>query len=282
VTSRKRRSKPASARRQVIFSIWRNLIGSWGDWDVAALDAHSCAIDRDNNVWISANGDGMVRNTPTTESSCCKSHEGRVRYGGRARNKNLKFGQGSPQQTAGIACDPENGDVYFADGYGNRRVVVFDKDASFLRQWDARRRPRRWKPVSAAPSLRWFIVSRSAIQGLVYVGDGRRSVQVFDKCNFKRKSGCAPATPTLPTSAGRRWWTGFAGSGAEISLRDDGRNEQVHIWITRVAPSSRASDVPPTSSAAFARPQPRVDSRGNLYVAETNWGRRVNKFRLIA
>src|SRR5438309_1465923 len=33
-----------------------------------------------------------------------------------------------------IAVDPSNGDVYIADGYGNHRVVVFDKGGTYLRQ----------------------------------------------------------------------------------------------------------------------------------------------------
>src|SRR5205814_486010 len=35
---------------------------------------------------------------------------------------------------ADLAVDPANGDVYIADGYGNHRVVVFDKNGNFLRQ----------------------------------------------------------------------------------------------------------------------------------------------------
>ena len=34
-----------------------------------------------------------------------------------------------------IAVDPVNGDVYVADGYGNSRIVVFDRAGKFLRQW---------------------------------------------------------------------------------------------------------------------------------------------------
>src|SRR5207253_1402365 len=35
---------------------------------------------------------------------------------------------------ADLAVDPLNGDVYIADGYGNHRVVVFDKNGNYLRQ----------------------------------------------------------------------------------------------------------------------------------------------------
>jgi DNA-binding beta-propeller fold protein YncE len=36
---------------------------------------------------------------------------------------------------AGIAVDPSNGDVYIADGYGDHRIAVFDRNGRFLRQW---------------------------------------------------------------------------------------------------------------------------------------------------
>jgi len=31
--------------------------------------------------------------------------------------------------------DPTNGEIYIADGYGNRRIVVFKRNGQYLRQW---------------------------------------------------------------------------------------------------------------------------------------------------
>src|SRR3970282_2207209 len=45
----------------MIFDLAGNMIDSWGDWDVLPSTPHSCAVDRDNNVWLTANGDGMVQ-----------------------------------------------------------------------------------------------------------------------------------------------------------------------------------------------------------------------------
>jgi hypothetical protein len=45
----------------MIFDHAGNMIQAWGDWDVMPSTPHSCAVDHDNNVWISANGDGMVQ-----------------------------------------------------------------------------------------------------------------------------------------------------------------------------------------------------------------------------
>ncbi len=43
----------------------------------------------------------------------------------------LTRGESNPSS---IAVDSSNGDVYIADGYGNSRVVVFDRDGKFLLQ----------------------------------------------------------------------------------------------------------------------------------------------------
>ena len=62
----------------------------------------------------------------------------------------------------------------------------------------------------------------------------------------------------------------------------NGRNEQVHIL-------DHASG---TILSSFGRPGHQlgnfthghtlaVDSKGNLYVAETDWGRRIQKFRIV-
>ena len=44
---------------------------------------------------------------------------------------------------AGVVVDPESGDIYVADGYGNRRVAVFDRTGKFLRQWGRQATPQR-------------------------------------------------------------------------------------------------------------------------------------------
>ena len=65
----------------MIFDLEGKLIGSWGDWDVLPSTPHSCAVDRDNNIWITANGDGMVQKY-TYDGKLLRPdrHEGRVRH----------------------------------------------------------------------------------------------------------------------------------------------------------------------------------------------------------
>ena len=71
-----------------------------------------------------------------------------------------------------VAIDPTNGDVYVSDGYGNSRVIVFDSEGRFLRQWG-----------SFGKKNGQFIVPHSIAldgRGSVYVADRENSrVQVF-------------------------------------------------------------------------------------------------------
>jgi len=75
----------------------------------------------------------------------------------------------------------------------------------------------------------------------------------------------------------------FSGSRAETPVRDERRNEQVHVL-------DHASG---TILSSFGRPGHQlgnfthghslaVDSRGTLYVADTNWGRRIQKFQPVS
>ncbi len=272
----------------MIFDQAGNMIGSWGDWDVLPSTPHSCAVDLDNNVWISANGDGMVQKY---------TYEGKLllQIGQKGVFDTADGGKKGPgvntshdrlNKPAGIACDPGNGDVYFADGYGNRRVVVFDKHGKFLRQWGHQATPEEMQAGVGGAFAEVVHSVALSNEGLVYVGDRQGDrVQVFDKQgNFRHNIWVRTGTPTLPDKRGTAWWTGFSPDAAQKYLYVmNGRNEQVHI-LDRVSGEILAS---------FGRPGHQfgdfthghclaVDSRGNLYVAETNWGRRVHRFRLVS
>jgi DNA-binding beta-propeller fold protein YncE len=201
---------------------------------------------------------------------------------GTKRSNALNAGRDRLHKPAGIACDPENGDVYFADGYGNRRVVVFDKNGKFLRQWGRQATPEEMEVGVGGVFAE--VVHSVAISnaGLVYVGDRQGDrVQVFDKMGgFKRNIWVRTGTPALPDKRGTAWWTGFSPDREQKYLYVmDGRAEQVLIL-------DHASG---TLLSKFGRPGHQlgsfthghslaVDSKGAIYVAETNWGRRVHKF----
>ena len=271
----------------MIFDREGNLVGSWGDWDLLPSTVHSCAVDRDDNIWISANGDGMVQKY---------TYDGRLliqigRKGqfdsedGTKRGRGLNAARDCLHKPAGIACDPENGDVYFADGYGNRRVVVFDKNGKFLRQWGRQATPEEME--AGVGGVFAEVVHSVAISnaGLVYVGDRQGDrVQVFDKLgNFKRNIWVRTGTPALPDKRGTAWWTGFSPDREQKYLYVmNGRNEQVHVLDHASGEILSSFGRPGHQLGHFTHGHSlAVDSKGNLYIAETNWGRRVHRFNLV-
>lgn len=187
---------------------------------------------------------------------------------------------------AGIACDPENGDVYFADGYGNRRVVVFDKNGKFLRQWGQQATPEEME--SGVGGVFAEVVHSVDIskEGLVYIGDRQGDrVQVFDKMgNFKRNIWVRTGAPALPDKRGTAWWTAFSADREQKYLYVmNGRNEQVHILDHASGEILSSFGRPGHQLGDFTHGHSlAVDTHGNLYVAETNWGRRVHRFNLVS
>jgi DNA-binding beta-propeller fold protein YncE len=165
-------------------------------------------------------------------------------------------------------------------------VVVFDKNGNYLRQWGRQATPEEMEAGVGgvfAEVVHSVDISR---EGLVYVGDRQGDrVQVFDKQgNFKRNIWVRTGTAQLPDKRGTAWWTASSRDPEQKYLYVmNGRNEQVHIL-------DRASG---EILSSFGRPGHQlgdfthghsiaVDSSGSLYVAETNWGRRVHRFRPVA
>ena len=272
----------------MIFDREGNLIHSWGDWDVLPSTPHSCAVDKDNNVWITANGDGMVQKY---------TYEGKLLLqigkkgvfdteDGTKRSNFLNAGHDRLHKPAGVCCDRENGDVYFADGYGNRRVVVFDKNGKFLRQWGRQATPEEMEAGVGGVFAEVVHSVDISNEGLVYVGDRQGDrVQVFDKMgNFKRNIWVRTGTPSLPDKRGTAWWTAFSPDREQKYLYVmNGRNEQVHILDHASGEILSSFGRPGHQLGNFTHGHSiAADSKGNLYVAETNWGRRVHKFRLVA
>src|SRR5688572_11349521 len=206
----------------LIFDLAGNLVHSFGDSNTVPGVIHGCFVDHENNIWVTGNGDGIVQKW---------THDGKLLLqigkrgvfdttDGTAKGERLNAGRTQFFNPAGVVVDPANGDVYVADGYGNRRVAVFDRSGNFLRQWGKQATPQEIAAGAGgafAQIVHCIAMSRA---GLIYVCDrqGQR-VQVFDKSGtFVRNIWIRTGTPALPDPRGTEWWVVFSAEPAPVFL----------------------------------------------------------------
>jgi hypothetical protein len=162
-----------------------NLIQGWGgpgagyEWPE---NEHGIFIDYKENVWVGGNSDkdtNILKFTKGGKFLLQIGHHGKS--GGSNDTENLK-------RPAGICVYPKTNEVFVADGYGNRRVIVFDADTgAYKRHWGAYGN----KPDDAVPRTRVYEGPgpqqfntvhgiRISNDDLVYVGDRvNNRIQVF-------------------------------------------------------------------------------------------------------
>jgi len=110
-------------------------------------------------------------------------------------------------------------------------------------------------------------------------------VQVFDKMgNFKKNIWIRTGTPTLTRSAGTVWWIGFSRDPEQKFMYVmNGRNEAGARSRSRDREDSVELRPPRHMLGNFTHGHTiAVDSKGNLYIAETDTGRRIQKFSVVS
>ena len=126
------------------------------------------------------------RNIRTTANSCFRSENRAFSIPPMVPAKGKPLNSNAAQffGPSAVDVDPENGDVYVADGHGggNTRIAVLDKNGTFLRQWPLHHTEAE-KNIEELPHC-----MRLSNDGLVYVCDRQANrLQAFDKMgNFKR------------------------------------------------------------------------------------------------
>jgi len=242
---------------------------------------HGIFVDHQDNVWIassSSSGNVVLKFSRDGERLLQIGEFGRT--GGSGDTGLL----GRPTD---IAVDPTANEVYIADGYGNRRIIVFDAaTGEYKRHWgaygnvpeDAELAP--YDP--AAPPASSFSNPVHAVrlshEGKVYVADRvNNRIQVFRKDGgFLMEAFVARST----LSMGSAWDIDLSPDPAQsyVYLADGTNNK---VWILRrddlaiVGQFGRngryAGQFHWVHSIA-------VDSKGNLYTGEVDTGQRVQKF----
>jgi sugar lactone lactonase YvrE len=177
-------------------------------------------------------------------------------------------------------------ELFVADGYVNRRVIVLDADTGvFKRMWGAYgNRPDDSAPNQAgadgAPARQFNTVHgiRVANDGRVYVADRRNNrVQIFTiEGRFERELFIERKTRLLGTA----FSIAFSPDRAQQHLYvADAGNGRVHIFNrATLEPVGGFGRIGHYAGQFVFLHNVAVDSQGNVYTAEVGGGRRVQKF----
>jgi sugar lactone lactonase YvrE len=253
------------------------LIQSWGDAehvkDYPPI-LHSLFEDRDGNIWTSAREQQQIVQYTRDGKRLLTIGKLNQMLGS---NDTTAFGR-----PADIQIDPKTNELFVADGYTNRRIVVLDAaTGAYKRHWGAygERPDDDYRPDSLAttPSRQFDLIHNLAISddGRIYAADQNNSrIQVFDE------SGTFIAEKIIRPGDGAATALALSSEpGQHFVYVGDGSQDK--IWILRRSDLAVLGSFGSSGKAPgqFGRPHNMdVDSAGNLYVSEAAPGMRVQKF----
>ena len=268
-----------------------NFIQGWGgpgqgyEWPLD-LDEHGIFVDYKDHVWIGAGGGANSK----VESQILKfTRDGKflMQIGHRGQSKGSNDTE-NLREAADMYVWPKTNELFVADGYGNRRVIVFDADTgAYKRHWGAygnvpddsvSRAPIYEGPGS--PQFNTVHHLRLSNDGFVYVADRRNDrVQVFTlEGKFLNEVFIARDTKV--------------GTGTVFSISFSADRQQKYMYVVDLSNAviwelnRQTLEILGSFgqlghyAGQFIRPHnSAVDSKGNLYVTEATEGRRVQKFQ---
>jgi DNA-binding beta-propeller fold protein YncE len=281
-----------------------NLLGHWGgpgqgfEWPQSPS---GIAVDSKGNVWI---GGGQVQVAATAGARAARGVRGaappaedaqvlkfsktgsfllQIGHAGKPEGSDSTTGLNRP---ANVEVDSAANEVYVADGYVNRRIVVFDATTgAYKRHWGAYGE----KPddsslgpydPNAPPAKQFRTVScvRIAKDGLVYVCDRQNDrIQVFQKNGKFVKEAFVSKTTT---GDGSVWDIAFSNDPQQRFIYvADGHDKKVWV-LTRetLAVATSFGDGGRLPGLFYGVGSIAVDSKGNVYTGENYEGKRVQKF----
>lgn len=242
---------------------------------------HTVYVDYKGNVWIGNNA-GAGSDAHILKFTKDGKHLLTVGKVGKGQGSNDTTALGKP---TGVAVWPATNEVVVADGYTNRRVIVFDADTgAYKRHWGAYgKKPddsvkERYVP-GGKPPAQFNTPHGLAISndGLVYVTDrGNCRIQVFKiDGTYVNEVFVGPNTPQ-----GSAFDASFSADKEQRFLYMlDGRSEKV--WILRrsdlklLGSFGEGGHFPGGMTTAHNM---ATDSKGNIYVTESGEGKRVQRF----
>ena len=267
-------------------------VNAWGgpgegfDWP---WNEHGLFVDHDGHVWIG--GNNPTGRTPPAEArddmllKFTNTGELLLQIGGRDVNSG-NLDTGSVRRSAEMFVHEPTNEVFVADGYGNRRVIVFDADTGeFKRMWAAfGSEPGDTEPEAdpdAPDGPPWFGTVHGievSNDGLVYVADRNNSrIQIFDlDGNYQRQVFVNQFEGRSLTVAGLAFSPDPEQKYVYVA---DQANLHVHVLDRQtLEPLDSWGELGAEPGDFDALHHLAVDSKGNLYTAEAQRNHRAQRF----
>ena len=180
----------------IVFDSDGNFVKAWGgpgseyEWP---QNEHGLHIDNKGFVWVTGNSCSNLDESlgSNSDDQILKfTQEGEfILQIGRAGQNSGNVDRLNVNRSADLSVFPQTSELFVADGYGNRRVIVFDSDTgAFKRQWGAfGESPGTRSPCASLEDIEWdsdqFSIVHSirvSNDGIVYVADREHSrIQIF-------------------------------------------------------------------------------------------------------
>jgi DNA-binding beta-propeller fold protein YncE len=209
--------------------------------------AHGLRIDAHDNLWTTDNADHIVIKM---------DHDGRVLMTLGQRGVSGEDDKHFNKPTDVAVAD--NGDFFVSDGYGNSRVVKFNRDGKYLMAWG--------KKGKGEGEFNLPHAIRIDSKGLLYVADRENDrVQVFDQQGkFQRQFGGFAPFGLFLTKSDEIY---IADGRANRILHLSAEGKELETWGKRG----------PEAGNFFMPHGIAVSADGSVYVSEID-GKRVQKF----
>src|SRR6267142_1646097 len=240
---------------------------------------HGITVDYKDNVWLTGNGTGDGQILKFTRDGKFLLQIGK---GGVPVDSNSTEHLSRP---AAVTVYARTNEVFVADGYGNRRVVVFDADTgAYKRHWGAYGR----KPDDKAPNGRQSAGQPSqqfntphgvtiSNDGVVYIADrANNRIQTFTIDGAFLKEGFVKRDSE---GTGSAFGVGLSADPQQRFLYvADGSNERIAILDRRTLEEIGQIGRPGRKAGEFFHLHSLgVDPKGNIVTGESQ-GYRVQKF----
>ena len=236
-----------------------NFLRSWGE-DLF-VRAHGITMGPDDTIYCTDDDDHTVRKCTL---------DGRVLLTLGVPGQPAPFMSGDPfNKCTHVALDPDNGDIYVADGYRNAKVHKYSPDGKLLFSWG---------DPGTGPS-EFNIVHNIATDkdGWVYVADRENHrIQVFDRngryetqwTNMSRPCGLY-----IDPNESQTVYVGEFGSAIALNAEAPNLGPRVSLMDIQGNTLARLGDGPISEDVGrFIAPHGvSVDSQGSIYVAEVSW-----------